>query len=198
MLAICPHMHLLGESYKVWMETPQGDSIPLIDIPDWQFRWQFYYNFQSPQYFPAGSVLKSIGQYDNTVNNPDNPNDPPETVYDGGLTTDEMFLCYFIYADYQPGDEELILDPDLITSVEDLTITEELAPWPNPTSSQLQLNLPSDQYSELSIYSSHGQLVQSEVVNGRSTIDVSSLSTGFYSIIVRNDRWIRKSSFIKR
>ena len=35
LIAICPHQHLLGDAYKVWMETPAGDSIPLIDIPEW-------------------------------------------------------------------------------------------------------------------------------------------------------------------
>ena len=77
LLSICPHMHLLGKSYKVWMETPAGDSIPLIDIPQWHFEWQFYYRFLSPVHVPAGTVFKTEGVYDNTVWNPLNPNDPP-------------------------------------------------------------------------------------------------------------------------
>ena len=108
LLSICPHMHLLGKSYKVWMETPAGDSIPLIDIPHWDFEWQFYYRFLSPVHVPAGTVFKTEGVYDNTVWNPLNPNDPPQEVTYGSLTTDEMFLVYFIWAAYQEGDEELV------------------------------------------------------------------------------------------
>ena len=40
--------------------------------------------------------------------NPLNPNDPPIEVTDGSLTTDEMFLVYFIWADHQEGDEDLV------------------------------------------------------------------------------------------
>lgn len=116
-LAICPHMHLLGKSYKVWFETPQGDSIPLIDIPQWDFHWQRYYYFQTVQVIPAGSRIKSEGVYDNTIANPYNPNSPPENVYLGPTTTDEMFLTYFIWTNYQSGDENIIIDDDLIASL---------------------------------------------------------------------------------
>lgn len=108
LLSICPHMHLLGKSYKVWMETPAGDSVPLIDVPQWYFEWQFYYRFLSPVHVPAGTVFKTEGVYDNTVWNPLNPNDPPVEVTYGSLTTDEMFLVYFIWADYEDGDEQLV------------------------------------------------------------------------------------------
>lgn len=137
-LAICPHMHLLGKSYKVWYETPQGDSIPLIDIPQWDFHWQRYYYFQTVQVIPAGSRIKSEGVYDNTIANPYNPNSPPENVYLGATTTDEMFLTYFIWTNYQPGDENIIIDDDLIAGLgAEATPDSILRVHPNPTSGRI-------------------------------------------------------------
>ncbi len=139
-VAICPHMHLLGKSYKVWFETPQGDSIPLIDIPQWDFHWQKYYVFQSVQKIPAGSTIKSVGVYDNTLDNHDQPNNPPITVTSGLTTEDEMFLCYFIYANYQAGDENIILDSDLLlTEIDQIEKTESAYLFPNPASAEMQL-----------------------------------------------------------
>ncbi|MEO1259207.1 MAG: hypothetical protein AAFZ15_10440 [Bacteroidota bacterium] len=74
------------------------------------------YFFQKLQKLPAGSVLRSEGVYDNTTDNHDNPNDPPITVYRGLRTIDEMFLCYFIYATYQEGDEDIVQDSRLLVN----------------------------------------------------------------------------------
>ncbi|MDQ3099853.1 MAG: hypothetical protein M3R08_00580, partial [Bacteroidota bacterium] len=99
-VSICPHMHHVGVSYTVWYEY-NGDSIPLIDIPEWDFHWQRYYTFQMVQPIPAGAVIKSIGVYDNTSNNPHNPHTPPQNMYAGSTTDSEMFLTYFIWTNYQ-------------------------------------------------------------------------------------------------
>lgn len=132
-LAICPHMHLLGKSYKVWFETPQGDSIPLISIPRWDFHWQRYYYFQMVQVIPAGSRIKSEAVYDNTLANPYNPHFPPQNVYLGPTTTDEMLLTYFIWTSYQPGDEDIIIDEDLLTSTATDAVPQPLVHvHPNP------------------------------------------------------------------
>ncbi len=96
LVSICPHMHFLGKSYKVWYETAAGDSIPLIDIPHWDFHWLKYYTYPMVEVIPQGATIKSEGVYDNTSANHDNPNDPPIDVSVGPKTTDEMFLCYFI------------------------------------------------------------------------------------------------------
>lgn len=137
-LAICPHMHMLGKSYKVWYETPMGDSIPLIDIPQWDFHWQRYYYFQTVEVIPAGSVIKSEGVYDNTIQNPYNPNIPPQNVYLGPTTTDEMFLTYFIYANYQPGDELIVIDSSIFAGIDYRPLREPR--WevhPNPAQDRL-------------------------------------------------------------
>lgn len=197
-LAICPHMHLLGKSYNVWMETQQGDSIPLIDIPDWDFRWQFYYNFPSPQIFPGGTTLKSIGQYDNTVNNPHNPNFPPITVTDGALTTDEMFLCYFIYADYQPGDEDIIIDPGTNTSVAEVNRNLQLKVYPNPASNFIQLDWEGNGPALVEVYNSKGKRVLTTTANGNAPISIEVLPSGVYNVVLQGEDGRRSASFVRR
>ena len=55
----------------------------------------------------AGSTIKSIAYYDNTSANLHNPNTPPQTICAGFNTTDEMFVIYYLFTDYLPGDENL-------------------------------------------------------------------------------------------
>ncbi|MEZ5172204.1 MAG: cytochrome c [Bacteroidia bacterium] len=46
LFSIAPHCHLLGTHWKVYVEKPDGDTIPLIDLPDWDFNWQGDYQFR--------------------------------------------------------------------------------------------------------------------------------------------------------
>jgi cytochrome c553 len=92
-IAISPHMHLLGREMKVWAETPEGKTIPLIWIKDWDFNWQGSYHFAEPVTLPKGTIVKLDSSYDNSSGNPSNPNSPPKRVRWGEQTTDEMCLC---------------------------------------------------------------------------------------------------------
>jgi hypothetical protein len=56
---------------------------------------------------PAGTVVKAEAFYDNTENNEENPNSPPEDVWVGEETTDEMMIIFFSYTIYFPGDEDI-------------------------------------------------------------------------------------------
>ncbi len=116
-LTINPHLHLLGKSLKAYAVKPNGDTIPLIRIPRWDFRWQYFYTFKTMQHIPAGSVIVAEATFDNTLNNPLNPNVPPKTVgerYDHGgasmRTTDEMFQFIITWTPYQKGDENISLE----------------------------------------------------------------------------------------
>jgi mono/diheme cytochrome c family protein len=96
---ITPHMHLLGKEMTVEAKTPDGSVIPLIKIADWDFRWQDQYRFADPIRLPAGTVVSMRCVYDNSADNPNNPNTPPQRVRHGEQTTDEMALCFLqIYA----------------------------------------------------------------------------------------------------
>jgi hypothetical protein len=114
LLTVNPHMHLLGKSFQAFAATPDGRTIPLINIPKWNFRWQYFYTFPKMVKIPKGSTIAAIGVYDNTANNPNNPFSPPQEVIgtNGSMkVTDEMFQLIMTYLPYQPGDENISLDP---------------------------------------------------------------------------------------
>jgi hypothetical protein len=87
-----PHMHLLGRSMKAWVELPDGSTKPLVWIDDWDFNWQMSYSLKEPLKVPKGSKIQVEAIYDNSADNPRNPNNPPQMVRWGEQTTDEMFL----------------------------------------------------------------------------------------------------------
>lgn len=113
-LSIAPHMHLLGRSITSYAVTSSQDTIPFIHIPQWDFHWQSMYRFPRLLKLLAGTTLYSSATYDNTLNNPNNPNDPPRRVTLGESTTDEMMLVYFIYTYYLPGDEYIVQDSSVV------------------------------------------------------------------------------------
>lgn len=90
--AAMPHMHLLGKEMKAWVEKPDGSTVPLVWVKDWEFNWQFIYTFKEPVKIPRGSTIRVEARYDNSADNPNNPNNPPKPVTWGEQTTDEMML----------------------------------------------------------------------------------------------------------
>jgi hypothetical protein len=103
-LMVWPHMHLLGREMKVVATTPDEREIPLLWVNDWDFNWQDGYEYKNPPLLPAGSKIKMTARYDNSKNNPVNPNNPPKRVTFGEQTTDEMCLCTLIVYPKEPGD----------------------------------------------------------------------------------------------
>ncbi len=92
LLGLGPHMHLLGREIKVTGHKPSGEIVPLIWVKDWDFNWQGSYGFLEPVRLPKGSVIRVEAEYDNSPDNPHNPNSPPRRVTWGEQTTDEMCL----------------------------------------------------------------------------------------------------------
>jgi len=112
-LTINPHMHLLGRTFLAYAIVPGGDTIPLVRIPRWDFRWQYFYTFERMLKLPRGTRIHAEATFDNTANNPNNPFRPPREVREQGgsmRTTDEMFQCIITMLPYQPGDENIRLD----------------------------------------------------------------------------------------
>lgn len=111
LMYVWPHMHLLGKEFKAYAVTPEKDTIQLVHIPDWNFRWQEIYQFKKLVKIPKGSVLTLEGTYDNTASNPDNPFDPPRLIYSAGdmKTTDEMLTMVMVFLPYREGDENISL-----------------------------------------------------------------------------------------
>ncbi len=112
-VTINPHMHLLGKDFLAYaISENKQDTIPLIHIPDWDFRWQYFYTFKQILKIPKGYEIIVKGTFDNTVNNPFNPYNPPKKITETGKhmkTTDEMFQFFISYMTYRPGDEKIKL-----------------------------------------------------------------------------------------
>lgn len=92
-LAVSPHMHLLGHDMHMSVRLPKGSTHSLIEIIDWDPSWQSAYYFQKPISLPAGSVINVVAHFDNSAH-PRNPNQPPKLVKVGPNFDDEMCVGY--------------------------------------------------------------------------------------------------------
>ncbi|MEW6209527.1 MAG: ascorbate-dependent monooxygenase [Acidobacteriota bacterium] len=96
-IGIAPHMHLLGREMKVEARYFNGDTRCLINIDDWDFNWQGVYDYEEPVPLPQLTQLSLTAYYDNSANNPFNPNNPPRPVRWGEQTTDEMCIAFILF-----------------------------------------------------------------------------------------------------
>ena len=85
-----PHMHLRGKDFIYRAVYPTGESEILLSVPRFDYAWQPGYKFEKPLLLPAGTRLEMDGHWDNSANNPNNP-DPAATVHWGQQIWEEMF-----------------------------------------------------------------------------------------------------------
>ncbi len=104
-MTITPHMHLLGKDMKVTATLPDGTVKNMVYVKNWDYRWQDSYRYREPVRLPKGSTLEMVAHFDNSTNNPRNPNNPPKRVTFGEQTTDEMCFAFFefVVEGEQPG-----------------------------------------------------------------------------------------------
>jgi hypothetical protein len=93
-----PHMHLRGARFKYEALYPDGTSEVLLSVPKYEFHWQTLYRLAQPKRLPAGTVIRCRGAFDNSAQNPENP-DPAQLVRFGEQTDDEMFIGYLNYSE---------------------------------------------------------------------------------------------------
>lgn len=100
LLAFLPHLHVRGKAFRYELQRPEAEGADarqvVLDIPRYDFNWQLRYLLREPLAAPRGSVLRATAWYDNSANNPANP-DPTKTVRWGPQTHDEMMLGYLEY-----------------------------------------------------------------------------------------------------
>jgi hypothetical protein len=85
-----PHMHLRGKDFIYRAVYPTGESEILLSVPRYDYAWQPGYKFAKPLELPAGTRIEMDGHWDNSANNPNNP-DPTATVRWGQQIWEEMF-----------------------------------------------------------------------------------------------------------
>ena len=87
---ILPHAHYLAKEIRGRADLPDGTTRELLWIKDWDFNWQGEYRYAEPLQLPRGTVLSMRMTFDNSADNPRNPNRPPKRVTYGPQTSDEM------------------------------------------------------------------------------------------------------------
>ncbi|MEZ4794982.1 MAG: redoxin domain-containing protein [Flavobacteriaceae bacterium] len=91
-----PHMHYRGKSIQVRALFPDGNTQTLVSVPDYNFNWQRLYVPEPPIALPKGTIVEVEGIYDNSFQNPFNP-DPERELHYGIQSTDEMLIGFFNY-----------------------------------------------------------------------------------------------------
>jgi hypothetical protein len=93
-MSLMPHMHLRGKAFRYEAILPSGETQLLLDVPRYDPNWQLTYRLAEPVELPKGTVLRATGWFDNSRNNPGNP-DPDKTVRWGRKIDDEMLIGFF-------------------------------------------------------------------------------------------------------
>ncbi len=92
-LSFFPHMHLRGKRFEYNIVHPDGSVETLLRV-NYDFHWQLSYRLAQPRFLKAGTQLQAVAWYDNSEENPHNP-DPNKTVMWGGQTYEEMMVGFF-------------------------------------------------------------------------------------------------------
>lgn len=90
---LTPHMHLRGKDFEYIAKYPTGEKEILLKVPRYDFNWQHTYELASPKILPAGTVIECIAHFDNSANNPFNP-DPKAEVRWGDQSWEEMMIGF--------------------------------------------------------------------------------------------------------
>jgi len=89
-----PHMHLRGKDFVYTAFYATGESEVLLRVPHYDFSWQLFYYLADQKILPAGTRLHCLAHFDNSPNNPANP-DASKVVRWGDQSWDEMMIGFF-------------------------------------------------------------------------------------------------------
>jgi hypothetical protein len=99
--SLTPHMHLRGKSMRMEVVYPDGRRETLLSVPAYNFNWQITYRAAKPLFIPSGTRLVITAHFDNSPNNPLNP-DPSRPVRWGSESETEMMDGWVEYVDAKP------------------------------------------------------------------------------------------------
>ena len=94
LISLFPHMHLRGKSFEYSIARSNGNVETLLKIDNYDFNWQLNYRLAEPRLIPAGTRLLWTAYFDNSPNNPRNP-DPEAEVRFGEQSWEEMMIGFF-------------------------------------------------------------------------------------------------------
>jgi len=91
---LMPHMHFRGKDFLYKVIYPNGETDTLLSVPKYDFNWQMGYELEKPIVLPKGTRIECTAHFDNSINNPHNP-DPTKEVKWGDQTWEEMMIGWF-------------------------------------------------------------------------------------------------------
>jgi hypothetical protein len=94
LLSFFPHMHLRGKAFEFNRVLDNGQPQTLLRVPHYDFYWQLSYRLAEPIALKKGSRLEWIAWFDNSPNNPRNP-DPSAEIHYGEQSDSEMMIGFF-------------------------------------------------------------------------------------------------------
>lgn len=94
LISMFPHMHLRGKGFEYLITAPGGHVETLLQVNHYDTQWQINYRLSKPRLLKAGTHLTWVGYFDNSANNPANP-DPTAEVRYGEQIWDEMMIGFF-------------------------------------------------------------------------------------------------------
>ncbi len=94
LVALTPHMHARGKDFLYTAVYPTGEKQVLLNVPHYDFNWQLTYVENQELLLPKGTRIECVAHYDNSPNNPANP-DPTKEVRWGDQTFEEMMVGFF-------------------------------------------------------------------------------------------------------
>ena len=146
LLAVYPHAHYLGKQIDAWATLPNGTHLPLIRILNWDINWQAVYDYKQPIALPKGTRLQMRITYDNSEQNPRNPNHPARLVTGGDRSQDEMGHVWFqLVAKNSHGSD---LDPRL--QIQEAVMRRRLEKYPTDFLAHYSLGALLQQQGQLS------------------------------------------------
>ena len=86
-------MHVRGKDFEYRIIWPDGRTDTLLKVPNYHFNWQLSYRLETPLQVPVGTRIECIAHFDNSPNNPRNP-DPTATVHFGEQSWEEMMVGF--------------------------------------------------------------------------------------------------------
>lgn len=95
-LSFLPHMHYRGKRFSYTARYPDGTKETLMSVSNYDFGWQTQYMLKEPVFLPKGTRIDCVAEWDNSANNPRNP-DPTVVVREGNESFDEMMIGFVDY-----------------------------------------------------------------------------------------------------
>jgi thiol-disulfide isomerase/thioredoxin/mono/diheme cytochrome c family protein len=88
---LLPHAHFRGKASEFSVIYPDGTEEVLLSVPNYDFNWQTTYELAEPKFVPAGTRVVHTTWWDNSAQNPANP-DPTIEVTWGEQSWEEMLF----------------------------------------------------------------------------------------------------------